>query len=185
VLTALFRFAPGPLNSSLTYIASQAKSGPLDDGDKPFKISQIRRPTEMIMVMDAAQIGNQGIPWSADADVWLIQGSQIQDQWFWPGGLLPYCEQTWPTGPDAGLNKDYSSYNDMQTDSGLNNALGNDIRFRHLHNTTLNALFVDGHVGSFHWTRPGFGGTDLQWKNFILDDFRTEDLLFIPGQTPK
>jgi prepilin-type processing-associated H-X9-DG protein len=184
VLTALFRFAPGPLNNDLSYTAKYANPGPQDDGDKPFKVTQIRRPSEIIMMMDAVQIGNQGVPWSSDADIWLIQGNQIQDQWFQPGGLLAYCERTYPQGPDAGLNKDYATYVAMQEDTGPNNAEGSDIRFRHMNNTQANALFADGHAGSFHWKQPGYGGTDLQWKNFILDDFRTQDLLFRPGQYP-
>jgi len=185
VLTALFRFAPGPLNKDISYNKANAKPGYQDDGDYPFKLSQIRRPSDIIMCMDAAQIGNQGVPWSSDADVWLIQGTQVQDWWFYqPPTLLNYLQTTYPTGPDAGLNKDYQSYVAMETDSGPNNSLGEDIRFRHMHNTQLNALFVDGHVGSFHWFRPGNGGTDLQWKNFILDDYRTEDMQFVPGQHP-
>ena len=52
------------------------------------------------------------------------------------------------------------------------------MRFRHLGNTVANALFVDGHVGSFHWKRPGFGGSDLEFKNFILDDLRKQDMKF-------
>ena len=52
------------------------------------------------------------------------------------------------------------------------------MRFRHLKNTTANALFVDGHVGSFHWKRPGFGGSDILFKNFILDDLRKQDMKF-------
>jgi prepilin-type processing-associated H-X9-DG protein len=42
------------------------------------------------------------------------------------------------------------------------------------------ALFVDGHVDSFRWQRPGFGGSDLQFKNFILDDLRRQDMIFLP-----
>ncbi|HUB24791.1 MAG TPA: prepilin-type N-terminal cleavage/methylation domain-containing protein [Tepidisphaeraceae bacterium] len=189
VVTVLFRFEPGPLNASFTLAStSNAQPGPQDDGDKPFKLSQIRRPSDIIMLTDASQIGNQGVPWSSDADVWLIQGSQMQDWWIvntsqpqYANGLLAYCQTQYPQGPDAGLNKDYESYGDMETDSGPNGALGSDMRYRHLNNTAANALFADGHVGTFHWRRPGYGGTDMQWKNIILDDYRPEDLLFGPG----
>lgn len=184
VLTALFRFAPGPLNRDLTYNKALAQPGAQDDGDKPFKVAQIRRPSDTIMMMDAAQIGNQGVPWSSDADLWLIQGSYVQDQWFQPGGLLAYCVQNWPQGPDAGMNKDYATYADMESDTGPNDAMGNDLRFRHMNNTQANALFCDGHCETFHWKHPGTGGTDLQFRNFILDDYRTVDLHFAPGQHP-
>jgi prepilin-type processing-associated H-X9-DG protein len=183
VLTALFRFTPGKLaNDFSTYNHAAAQPGPQDDGERPFKLQQIRRPSELIMLMDAAQIGNQGLTgtlsgtWATDADLWLIQGSNCQWLWNQPGGLLPYCENTWPQGPDAGMNKDYGTYNAMESDTGPNGAFGNDMRFRHMNNTLANALFCDGHVESFHWKRPGSGGTDMQFKNFILDDYRIGDL---------
>jgi prepilin-type processing-associated H-X9-DG protein len=53
------------------------------------------------------------------------------------------------------------------------------IRFRHLNNRRANALFADGHVGSFTWNRAGLGGSDLQFRNFILDDMRNQDLRFV------
>jgi prepilin-type N-terminal cleavage/methylation domain-containing protein/prepilin-type processing-associated H-X9-DG protein len=189
VNTPLFRFAAGPLNTDLTYNHFKAKPGPSDDGMKPFKLGQIKHPSDKILLMDAAQIGEQqtgGQPfgtWASDADLWHIQGSGVQFSWGQKGGLLLYCEQTYPMGPDAGLNKDYAHYTDMEGDSGPNNALGSDMRFRHLSNSAANALFADGHVGTFHWKKPGYGGTDLQWKNFLLDDYRTEDLHFL-GQPP-
>jgi prepilin-type processing-associated H-X9-DG protein len=55
-------------------------------------------------------------------------------------------------------------------------SLGNDLRFRHIGNTQMNALFFDGHVDSFHYKHPGTGGTDLQWKNFVLDNYRWGDI---------
>jgi prepilin-type N-terminal cleavage/methylation domain-containing protein/prepilin-type processing-associated H-X9-DG protein len=191
-LTCLFRFAPGPLNADLTYNKGAAQPGPQDDGDYPFKIGQIKRPSDIIMVMDAAQIGEQDGPntWAADADIWLIQGTYCQDWWYQTpgtggaGGSLVYCEETWPTGPDAGLNKDYATYLDMESDTGPNQAMGNDVRFRHMNNTAANALFVDGHCGTFHFNHPGYGGTDLQFKNFMLDDFRPYNLRWAKGQTP-
>ncbi len=123
----------------------------------PFKIEQIKRPTEIVMVMDAAQIGNQGLvnypgnlsgTWAADADFNFIQNDNgIQANWFAPGGLLQWAENQLPQGVDAGLNKDYATYDQMYADTGSNNAEGNDMRFRHMNNTQANALFVDGHVG--------------------------------------
>jgi prepilin-type N-terminal cleavage/methylation domain-containing protein/prepilin-type processing-associated H-X9-DG protein len=189
VLTVLFRFEPGPLNKSLTLAStSLAKPGPQDDGDYPFKFGQIKRASDIIMMMDASQIGNQGLAgtalsgtWEADADLWLLQGNYCQDQWFTG---LNYVYSTYPNGPDAGLNKDYGSYGDMESDTGPYNALGNDIRFRHMNNTQANALFCDGHVDSFHFKHPGNGGSDLQYKNFMLDDFQTSDMRFVPGQHP-
>jgi prepilin-type N-terminal cleavage/methylation domain-containing protein/prepilin-type processing-associated H-X9-DG protein len=189
VLTALFRFAPGSLRSNLTAPESQAQPGPQDDGMVPFKLEQIKRPGEIIMLMDAAQIGNQGLvgtsltgTWAADADLNYIQGAndQISTHDMYMGLAQVYSKA--PSGPDAGLNKDYATYNDMYGDVGPNNACGNDMRFRHINNTQANALFCDGHVEAFHYKHPGNGGSDLQYKNFILDDYQLGALKFLPGQ---
>lgn len=188
VLTALFRFAPGPLNKFLHWPNNTGNSGPQDDGEYPFKTAQIKRPSDIIMMMDAAQIGNEGLAgtslsgtWAADADLNMLQGEGTQNLWF-GGANAAYAAN--PDGPDAGLNKDYGNYGLLDSDSGPYNALGNDIRFRHMNNTQANALFCDGHVDSFHFKHPGNGGSDLQYKNFMLDDYRTGDLRFLPGQHP-
>jgi prepilin-type N-terminal cleavage/methylation domain-containing protein/prepilin-type processing-associated H-X9-DG protein len=169
----LCRFADGPLTPSGVSIHATAKPGPADDGKFPFKLSQIRRASEIILVIDAVQIGDQGVPWSADADVYLIQGQSTQTPFV---GLkvpkdLNWCQTNYPQGPDAGDNTDYASYADMR-----NSAHGIDVRFRHLKNRVANALFCDGHAASFRWTRPGFGGADWAWKNIALDDVRPQDL---------
>jgi len=191
VLSALFRFEPGPLTNVTTYKTTLA--GPGRNGSAPFKLEQIKRPSDIIMVMDAAQIGNEGLypkypnlsgTWAADADLWNIQASQVQFDWYKPG-LLLYCQTFWPNGPDAGFNQDWTTYNDMENATyGPFNSMRNDLRFRHMNNTQANALFADGHCGSFSWKHPGSGGTDLQFKNFILDDYKTEYLNWAPNYTP-
>jgi prepilin-type N-terminal cleavage/methylation domain-containing protein/prepilin-type processing-associated H-X9-DG protein len=175
----LFRFAPGPVNPvTLDYQSGTGRSGPDDDGKKPFKVGQIRRSAEILMMMDSSQLGD-GIgqnTWAADTTLWMIQGESTHYCQNW--ATLADCQQQFPQGPDAGLNKDYDNRGAMQYDSGPNGATGTNMRFRHIKNTTANALFVDGHVGSFHWKHPGFGGSDLQFRNFILDDLRKQDMKF-------
>ncbi|HEY1684351.1 MAG TPA: prepilin-type N-terminal cleavage/methylation domain-containing protein [Tepidisphaeraceae bacterium] len=187
VLTVIFRFAPGPISKSLAS-GSSALAGAQDDGERPFKVGQIKRPDEVIMIMDAAQIGNEGlvggVPWSSDADLNYIQATGVQNACWFQANPVAWVSQQYPQGVDAGLNKDYPTYAQMYSDSGSYGAYGNDMRFRHLNNTQANALFVDGHAGSFHFKHPGYGGTDLQWKNIILSDYRTQDLQFLPGQHP-
>ena len=179
VLSSLFRFAPGPLLPDQTYIKGFAQPGPQDDGKKPFKISQIKRASDIIMIMDAVQIGNEegANTWAADADVWLIQGNSTSYCQNW--ATLQQAQTRWPNGPDAGMNRDYATYLAMENDTGPNGATGVDIRFRHINNTQGNALFADGHAEGFRWKRPGFGGSDLQFKNFILDNYRTQEMVFI------
>jgi prepilin-type processing-associated H-X9-DG protein len=182
----LFRFAPGPLNPDMTYAAANAKPGPEDDGKKPFKISQIRRPTDILMVADAVQIGDALGPgtWASHADLWLIQGNGTAWCQNWtalgPKGesVLSQVQAQYPKGPDAGFNKDYPTTAAMTSAWGPAGAAAIQIRFRHLNNRRANAVFVDGHAGSFTWKRSGLGGSDLEFKNFILDNMYLNDLKY-------
>jgi prepilin-type N-terminal cleavage/methylation domain-containing protein/prepilin-type processing-associated H-X9-DG protein len=138
----------------------------------PYKLSQIPRSSEMILLGDSAEIGNvfgAGGTYACTANYFALQGASTSycQQW----AVLTDAETFWPTGIDAGLNTDWTSYAAMETTTGPNGATGNQLRFRHVNNTRLNCLFADGHAGSFHWSRPGFGGTDMQFKNFIPDNF--------------
>jgi prepilin-type N-terminal cleavage/methylation domain-containing protein/prepilin-type processing-associated H-X9-DG protein len=182
----LFRFAPGPLEFDMTYKAANANPGSADDGKKPFKISQIRRAADIIMIADAVQIGDTLGPgtWASHADLWLIQGNGTGWCQNWtalgPNGesTLQQAHAAYPQGPDAGFNKDYPSTGAMMAAWGPAGAAAIDFRFRHLNNKRANAVFVDGHAGSFTWKKPGRGGSDLKFANFILDNMYTQDLKY-------
>jgi prepilin-type N-terminal cleavage/methylation domain-containing protein/prepilin-type processing-associated H-X9-DG protein len=171
----LCRFADGPLTPSGSGIHATARPGPQDDGKVPFKLAQIRRSAEIILIMDASQFGDTGAVagwWAADADLWAIQSASTG----WPFNqrvplTLAQCEQQYPQGPDGGSNRDYGTHNDM-----INDADGINVRFRHLNNRYANALFCDGHASSFRWNHPGPGGAEWTWKNIALDDVRPQDL---------
>jgi len=185
VLTCLFRFNPSllysPTKSNVVLPLTATSCNP---GAIPMKAGQVKRPSEIIMLGDAALIGNEGLntttytgTWQADADFWGLQANLWQLYWPTPAGILAsYQAAGFPQGPDAGLNQDWPSDKIMSATTGPNGSSGNDLRFRHLNNTTANFLFVDGHVDTFHWKKPGSGGTDLQFKNFMLDDTRPNDL---------
>jgi len=192
VLTWPFHFAPGLVNGNLQ--ASQpAQPGSQDDGEVPYKIGMVKRPSDIIMVMDAAQIANEGLAadpsltgtWMADADLWNIQNPFQSNLLAHPYGLLTFYNSNYPAGPDAGFNKDWLTYAQMTGAQARTPffAAGNDLRFRHNNNTQSNALFFDGHCDSFHFKHIGTGGTDLQWKNFILDDYRWRDIKWDPSVT--
>ena len=172
----LFRFSPGlpPVSDPEGYY----KAPVCVPGSHPFKYAQIRRPSDIIMIMDAVQIGDEigKNTWASDAKLWCIQGFSTN---FCQNSMnLAQCVASYPLGPDAGLNKDYATTGAMEYDTGPNGATGSDMRFRHMNNTAGNALFCDGHATSFHWKKPGLGGSDVQFKNFILDDNRTYDVVF-------
>ena len=118
---------------------------------------------------DAAQIGNQGDLkdcWAADADLTFLQGLNYDCRML----NLKAMVAKYPDGVDAGMNKDYPAYINLQLDKGPNNARGNDIRFRHIKNSRANALFADGRADSFRYLRPGVGGSDSKWANLIPDE---------------
>jgi prepilin-type N-terminal cleavage/methylation domain-containing protein/prepilin-type processing-associated H-X9-DG protein len=138
----------------------------------PYKLSQIPRSSEMILLGDSAEIGNvfpAGGTYASTANYFALQGASTSycQQW----ATLLQAQTFWPTGIDSGLNQDWTTYAAMETAAGPNGATGNQLRYRHANNTRLNCLFADGHAGSFRWSRAGFGGTDLQFKNFIPDNF--------------
>lgn len=138
----------------------------------PYQFSQIPRSAEMMLLGDSAEIGNVFTgpnTWAAVANYFALQGASTSYAQQWATLSMAWAQ--WPDGIDAGLNKDWTKYTSMENATGPNGATGNQLRFRHIGNTTMNVLFADGHVGSFHFNRPGFGGTDLQWKNFIPDNF--------------
>jgi prepilin-type N-terminal cleavage/methylation domain-containing protein/prepilin-type processing-associated H-X9-DG protein len=139
----------------------------------PYKFSQIPRSAEMMLLGDAAEIGNvfNFYPgtYAATANYFALQGASTSYAQQW--ATLADAWAQWPDGIDAGLNLDWKTYTAMENATGPNGSTGNQLRFRHIQNTTMNVLFADGHAGSFHFNRPGFGGTDLQWKNFIPDNF--------------
>jgi prepilin-type processing-associated H-X9-DG protein len=174
----LFRFAPGPLNADMTYSAGNARPGPEDDGKKPFKLAQIRRASDILMVADAVQIGDTMGPdsWASHADLWLIQGNGTS--WCQNWASLEQAQTSWPQGPDAGFNKDYATTGDMLSATGPGGGAAIQIRFRHNGNKQANVLFADGHAGGLKWSRPGLGGSELQFRNFLLDDLRRQDMKF-------
>ena len=138
----------------------------------PYKLSEIRRSSEMMLAGDSAEYGNvfgQAGTFACTANYYALQSASTSYCQKW--ATLPVAVQSWPTGIDAGMNKDWVSYAVFYASTGPNGSTGNQLRFRHNNNTTMNTLFADGHAGSFHWRRPGFGGCDLQFKNFIPDDF--------------
>jgi prepilin-type processing-associated H-X9-DG protein len=166
----LFGFAPGEIDSTGYPKRNNGLPGPADDAKRPFKFAQIKNSSEMVLVMDAAQIGNQGAGggykdvWAADADLTFMQGTNYDCRIL---GLEAMAAK-YPLGVDSGTNKDYATYTHLQSDTrGPNNAKGNDMRFRHMKNTQANVLFGDGSAGTFRYKQPGPGGSDLQWRNLI------------------
>ncbi|MEM1010948.1 MAG: prepilin-type N-terminal cleavage/methylation domain-containing protein [Planctomycetota bacterium] len=173
----LFRFAPGPLEPNQTYNPAFAQPGQSDDGSKPYLLSRVPRPTEMMLLADAVQIGSLLGPngWASYQDLWLLQGNGTSYSQNW--ATLETAYNTYIEGPDAGFNRDYATTAEMLADSGPDGNAASMIRYRHNNNTRANLLFADGHAGGIQWRQPGLGGSELKFENFVLDDVR-QGLLF-------
>ena len=167
----LFRFAPGPLAPDQTYGGS-GLPGPSDDGKRPYKLGKIPRSSEMLLLADAVQISDANGPdsWGSYADLWLIQGDGTA--WCQNYAKLAEAKTNYPKGPDAGFNRDYANVAAMLGDTGPGDGAATMIRYRHNNNSQGNVLFADGHAAGLHWSRPGLGGSELRFENFILDNLR-------------
>jgi prepilin-type N-terminal cleavage/methylation domain-containing protein/prepilin-type processing-associated H-X9-DG protein len=144
----------------------------------PYRISHIHRSSEIILIFDGscASGSNNGLTsadgaWSANVTAGKLDaGRMTYDTYLTDSYSLtpfePYMTgghafDLLPTaGDDADLNKDD------------NNNWGN-IRFLHTNNTQANALFVDGHCGTFTWKSPNgtsaAAHTDLLRKNINVN----------------
>jgi prepilin-type N-terminal cleavage/methylation domain-containing protein/prepilin-type processing-associated H-X9-DG protein len=112
---------------------------------KPYKISKIRRGSEVVLIMDGSQVktvgGNDG--WGAYATAYKLDQLSLYN-----GPTSPN-----PTGRTYLLYDHPQATNGNTIDAGPNNdptgqspdSAGN-IRWRHKKNTAANFLFVDGHV---------------------------------------
>lgn len=100
----------------------------------PYKFSRVKRPTEVIMVFETAQVASKYL--MALPTVTAVDGGKIIP----PNGYWYASTKDNGTVVTASPNKD-----DLGTSTTT--AAGN-LRFRHLRNKVGNFLFADGHVDS-------------------------------------
>jgi prepilin-type N-terminal cleavage/methylation domain-containing protein/prepilin-type processing-associated H-X9-DG protein len=122
----------------------------------PYKIAHIKRSSEIILIFDGScesgsnAVANSGA-WSANVVGGALDASRmgydtyLTDNYSLPG--VP-AESYMNGGNPASLTPPSGQLADLNKDSTGN--WGN-IRFRHNNNTQANALFVDGHAGTFSW----------------------------------
>jgi len=144
--------------------------------DTPYRLAKIRNSTEIILVFDGSQYFNasgmpdgNAHPCGNGLDNWRANSNGS-----WGNGELIPCpaanswDNNYDAPVDAAVNVDCNGYNGPQQQN---------IRYRHGRNDTANALFVDGHVGSFHinvnsktlTNGVAFYKTDLKRKNFAVN----------------
>jgi prepilin-type N-terminal cleavage/methylation domain-containing protein/prepilin-type processing-associated H-X9-DG protein len=137
--------------------------------DLPYAISHIKRSSEICLVFDAALVDTPGtsgwnVPYTLPVAYGLDQG-RVGD----PSGVANtrltdvygYADNTGTGGPinagqpisvepAIGPTFDAMANTDSDINSGYTSYSGN-VRFRHMGNTQLNALMVDGHVQVFNY----------------------------------
>jgi prepilin-type processing-associated H-X9-DG protein len=125
----------------------------------PYKVGRQKRGTEIIVLFDAAQ------PIGADPDgLGYVVGMSIDNYRFWYGErslIRPIRSWDWEISQSdpivAGANTD-SADNDQN------------MRFRHGRNDSLNALFLDGHVGAFKISKNVAGATGAGRPTYFAAD---------------
>ena len=126
---------------------------------QPYRISRIRRSSEVVLMMDGAQTqgvgGSNG--WGAYATAYKLDQQTL---YAISRGLFiidhPNARLNEPV--NGGPNKDAR----FQSDPGAG-----DIRWRHQKNTRANFLFVDGHVESRLYKSPT--SVELKKSNFFVN----------------
>jgi prepilin-type N-terminal cleavage/methylation domain-containing protein/prepilin-type processing-associated H-X9-DG protein len=132
--------------------------------NRPYKLSQVRRSSDIVLVLDSPQFGNHwaaGV-WSATATAFSLQ----QPHYGMPNSpLREFYGSTSvnANGPHPGMNRDWANF--------MGGWEGNiaQIRWRHMNNSVGNFLMVDGHARSMRYARPEHGGSELEWKHLLLD----------------
>jgi prepilin-type processing-associated H-X9-DG protein len=140
----------------------------------PYRISHIKRSSEIILFFDGAATsgsnsggsGNSGA-WSANVVGGLLDAGALSGTQYGGGSATTYLtddyskvSSSFNSGNSCDLTPKSAALADINKDSDGN--WGN-IRFRHNKNTQANALFVDGHADTFSW--KSLRVMDLRRKN--------------------
>lgn len=147
---------------------------PLYPNVKPYRLANVKRAAEIILFFDAtvfmgANI-NQG--YRAKVDGFNIDDTRFSSPNSPKTFLLTGYPQAAPedmNNPiDPGTNKDPTvNYSVLASVASTDKQIGN-FRFRHYGNGVCNALFADGHAGSFRYN-AGQKTSDIKRSNIHLD----------------
>jgi len=133
----------------------------------PYKLSQIKRSAEISIIWDGAQqlitsgtergswqLGPYAFPIDSSLDAYRLgYSTYLTDDY----ALDPESYMT-PNTPVDIDDSTPAAY--VNTDTTVNAACP---RFRHLQNTQMNALMVDGHVNTYNYNKRGAPGELTDW----------------------
>ena len=135
---------------------------------RPYNISKIRRSSEVVLIMDGAQVASNGVnnSWTALATCYKLDKSALYNG---PAVANPtgrsFLLYDYP-GATNGQTIDGGPNIEAKFNSNTDEAAGN-LRWRHQGNTTANFLFVDGHVEPRRYKNRG--SVDLKRLNINVN----------------
>ena len=127
---------------------------------RPYKITAIRRSSEIALIFDASQV--QADDWNCNATATNLDNNGLYYSSIVPGGK---SFNYFVAAPGMDLSQAIYAPNG---DSPSIPTIAYNIRWRHNRNDTANLLFCDGHCGSFR-LRVG-QSADAKMSNFYLDN---------------
>jgi prepilin-type processing-associated H-X9-DG protein len=142
-----------------------------------YKLSKIRRSTEIVLIMDGVQIRTVTTDPNADPNLWQAFATAYKiDRFNLQQGGVPYSyllsDRPTNTKPDVNIDPGPNSDASNQQFTNLDNPDGN-IRWRHMNNKSANFLFVDGHAEPRQLKRASVPGTpgecDLRRSSILVN----------------
>jgi prepilin-type N-terminal cleavage/methylation domain-containing protein/prepilin-type processing-associated H-X9-DG protein len=159
-----FDFNPGPTADSS------------DDTIVPFKLTKLRRASDITLIFDAQVAANAWGPsfpgvQESYATAWCL-GAAAGGAW--GGGYLNMPIPSWypHASPNPGPNMDIidqSTSPPGATWRVTDGTVEGQFRFRHMGNKVGNFLFADGHAAGLQYKRFAYGGSELEWRNLLPD----------------
>ena len=159
---------------------------------KPYRLSEIKRSSEIVLIWDSPQLGDAWGPmmdgvYAADAQADMLGETDFYGP-YWIGYPPPPWYPFAHTGPNPGANLDFPREKEpvngvyyFRTFGAENNMVGQ-FRWRHMNNRVCNFLFADGHVGGMRYSRFDYGGSDLTWANLMLSESSSDQTPLVdPG----
>ena len=159
-----------PASSLLQFDGSQ------NHDSAPYKVGSIKRSAEIVLIFDGGLFKVNAVPGFTDPNYWgalavgnAVDGMRYIGGWVYPVDFLIQGHANNDDGSTIvpGYNMDAPDQYGNPGNFPEHDSAG-DIRWRHMHNTAANFLFVDGHVEAHYISPNPVGGTFTPYKTDLL-----------------